>query len=922
MISFNKLFQVALLEIIIYATTKASLYTPPKIETTVQYSQFQTYSEPLYELQGYSSLDPSFRLVLEKSLELERAKINISGLIDYLQLLFKGKSGYLIHVTNYYSLDIDELVPFPIVLFRPALSRQRVTNKIEGSGTFTSKNIVVAAASTSFSNISVSLNDRNPQCTNSRFYAGCVQLRRTLLSFSSKPWTCEVFVRLLPPFLLNALSRKLPRYPIYFRWLDSEIFLPLVTAAWSNEEDYTRAAPHFGRHESRSHMIPSTQFRLHICVTTVEQVKNKIVNMREILRNYFFSIKKESNSEILLWWEAQFEPTSNQIEHDRLLVISEYVVQAKMDQGEANIIKILRPFDNFVKVTWLDKKFPGKIHWHIVDFEFEVHKIILYFRNCQFNDKLTRSEKISPDHALEAYYHLWWTILGNFSIDFDYGRICTSKGLTYGILDSKISAKLVYALHHYNYTYYYATWISDDFKALRFLTCGIRGKDSLVFRELLSTYQLSVWLCTGIFIFLIIVTIRYSQQRRISIVKVTLALYKCLTEQGDPFPRQDFKSWATVIVAFHFIIVAIVLSSAYKNDNVLKMIQPRTPLLYKTYEHLLADNFEIYTRTVIKMIVSGSAMLGVITDKLTAKTFDGFPIPERSYFSQHAWNFQKEISSDLEINGGNVMSELMLKSMPYAQHKIEDVWNELDALLKVSRMLPETLNLLHNLYNESKNLPSSPILNTIEARDLLLDMQQKVLIENLKQCRKVAVLVPYYKALEYLEILRNTKHKYISITIGEKGYTSSSLVFWFLGSAPRFIYDRLDAMKWSGIWEWRGKLVDSMISERGNVNKFVSQSVSNASMAGNILVIFTVFLAGLGVSFTIFNVEVIKGKLLQTVLISRLWKCAKSCYNLLKLQIQKCYVGGVKALVTIFEIFVKIKIWSIIRVHMSRFFKR
>ncbi len=46
-----------------------------------------------------------------------------------------------------------------------------------------------------------------------------------------------------------------------------------------------------------------------------------------------------------------------------------------------------------------------------------------------------------------------------------------------------------------------------------------------------------------------------------------------------------------------YLLGAQVLSGAYKNDNINRMIQPRPPLTYKTYEELLKNNFSVYSRS-------------------------------------------------------------------------------------------------------------------------------------------------------------------------------------------------------------------------------------------------------------------------------------------------------------------------------------
>lgn len=40
------------------------------------------------------------------------------------------------------------------------------------------------------------------------------------------------------------------------------------------------------------------------------------------------------------------------------------------------------------------------------------------------------------------------------------------------------------------------------------------------------------------------------------------------------------------------------MSNAYQSRNIYRMVSPRKPILYQSFDELLRDNFEIYTRNI------------------------------------------------------------------------------------------------------------------------------------------------------------------------------------------------------------------------------------------------------------------------------------------------------------------------------------
>lgn len=346
---------------------------------------------------------------------------------------------------------------------------------------------------------------------------------------------------------------------------------------------------------------------------------------------------------------------------------------------------------------------------------------------------------------------------------------------------------------------------------------------------------------------------------RLRVSELVISMYRALVEQGDPISDVLLEKRSIKIVFTVYVFMAIILSSAYKNDNVLHMIQARVPLLYKTYEHLVKDNFTLYTRAIIveEMFIS-VFMIEVLQRNPIINTphhIGYFVSPNRRFFEDA--RIVSEILRDLRINH---------KKQRYDIGRL---------LFNTSTMLPDTVRLLRELHNYSRDQYLNKRFTVHEARQLLLDMQQRIFIDKLKQCKRVAVLVPYHKAIEYLELLRNETHKFIATSIGDIRYENYRIAFYLAGKTPFNVFQRLDRIKTSGIWNWTGGFVTDMINQRVLVNSYIKNTVTAASLKGNILVIFTVFLVGLGISLLIFALEVVRINIFIRALLRKIRKQLK-----------------------------------------------
>ncbi|CAL8145591.1 unnamed protein product [Orchesella dallaii] len=158
---------------------------------------------------------------------------------------------------------------------------------------------------------------------------------------------------------------------------------------------------------------------------------------------------------------------------------------------------------------------------------------------------------------------------------------------------------------------------------LNFVSCGKADIDGLAFGELSSIFDVYIWLCILLSMILVplmstlVLHISFTPKNSETQLEFTTLLTKmkqsiqsgcviegcvmtarALLEQGDPFARKFIKSRKLHLILGPFLITSLVVSNAYKNENITKITLPRLPIPFDTFEALVEHSFRIYTRIV------------------------------------------------------------------------------------------------------------------------------------------------------------------------------------------------------------------------------------------------------------------------------------------------------------------------------------
>lgn len=136
--------------------------------------------------------------------------------------------------------------------------------------------------------------------------------------------------------------------------------------------------------------------------------------------------------------------------------------------------------------------------------------------------------------------------------------------------------------------------IPDKFNPYGIISCGIQGTSTLPFYELLGVFSIHVWMAITLSILSLI---WFTRHLSYSFMKIrVINPLQLILEQGDPFPKSFFKTLQGRLIFCFLGLASLVISSAYKNDNVCKTGFPRVPLGYELLEELNRDNFILYTK--------------------------------------------------------------------------------------------------------------------------------------------------------------------------------------------------------------------------------------------------------------------------------------------------------------------------------------
>ncbi|CAL8135780.1 unnamed protein product [Orchesella dallaii] len=294
------------------------------------------------------------------------------------------------------------------------------------------------------------------------------------------------------------------------------------------------------------------------------------------------------------------------------------------------------------------------------------------------------------------------------------------------------------------------------------------------------------------------------------------------------------QSYPVRLVVSCVMLVAIVLSNAYKNTNVYNMIVPREPLPYQRFEELTLNKFTIYSRIGSVYITSNNKYQPFETRNPAAAKPPSASISEELFADFLTRQRYRKQSLDSPKNSEQLLRNVFSQSQlhPHMNTAVENRLKEITKLGNLSQKI--------NIAPEYRSRFS----------DLVIKDGERILEEFMEQCNKTALVLPSFMCQQHKRRLHHLGRR--DVFVGKEIYTNPSHSFSLGGLIPPYIVKRLSGMGASGLWEWWTK----SIHEGSGLRTYtVNKALRKPTLDGNILVIFVLLVFGIFVALLCFVIE-------------------------------------------------------------------
>jgi hypothetical protein len=140
-------------------------------------------------------------------------------------------------------------------------------------------------------------------------------------------------------------------------------------------------------------------------------------------------------------------------------------------------------------------------------------------------------------------------------------------------------------------------------ESIKFLTCDGAIRETISFIGFISAFDISSWLVCLILWFLSIITylaiyavkrISLSEIRELRVLEAIENVGRILLEQGDILRGKYRKEVSILFLSGSWLLMGMVLSNAYKGNNIKELSAPRRLQLVHRFDQLYEKNFTLY----------------------------------------------------------------------------------------------------------------------------------------------------------------------------------------------------------------------------------------------------------------------------------------------------------------------------------------
>ncbi len=328
---------------------------------------------------------------------------------------------------------------------------------------------------------------------------------------------------------------------------------------------------------------------------------------------------------------------------------------------------------------------------------------------------------------------------------------------------------------------------------IRFISCGDTFVSQRSYHVLLSSFDNYIWLSIVI-VLLMFVPITYTQIFQTSatqpstiklrnVTAIILSIFKCLVEQSTPFKEKMFLSQSFLMrfVATCLLLSILVISNAYKNDNINVLISPLQFRPFENFEQIVNNNFEVLSESDDIYLFQNA----LVNDGKTVENFQSaFQVDNHSVQTKPTKYFSRLV---IIMKYNSVVKSLMqifLERKISLPRQITEVFN--NSTIKLVDVVPHIIANFSNTVFTKDNLAA-----------IFLLQQKKNSLELLKSCNKTAILSYEPQVREYESILRGQGFRKISIS--KNVILENMIAIVPLGWFPTYILRRLRCAEQTGI---------------------------------------------------------------------------------------------------------------------------
>lgn len=431
--------------------------------------------------------------------------------------------------------------------------------------------------------------------------------------------------------------------------------------------------------------------------------------------------------------------------------------------------------------------------------------------------------------SMSNAFNVWTEIVGNWTV-----KLSSWSWVHYSSFDHlklTIEADIVEGKLYTPYIAYF-----EDYQvAMRFVTCNPKGVETLPYSQLFAVFDVHIWECILLSMLSLSVLLMVMEQNplmaKLKAGKIHdhfFSTVKVLVEQEYPFPAKITGITRLRLLIGAYLLMGVVLSNGYKNTNVFILISPRKPALYRTFHDLMEErNFSVFSRSI----------LGFMNTELYQWIHE-WNDPEKKHGTSHYTTLWRLFESQIEYSKNYLQHDIYFTST--LNTEVADRTTFYSKLVPVYNHTVAALNQL--VVAENIDIFSNTKIQAY-AKWLIRSKEDETIYQELGTCKNSAFVLEDKECHVFASKLQRENFNRV-VSVGEETYFNQHVIFNLKGIINPAIIKRINSVNSAGIW--------TKVARNGSVpfslNSDVPFVAKQASLSGNIFVVFLVLFSGLSTS--------------------------------------------------------------------------